>query len=210
MMTIAAGMPVAWLIARAAGLVAFGLLTVSITLGLLMSTRLLPPRHQKNLLGWHQTLLWIAICTLALHGGALMLDPVMHFGFRATLVPGLAPWRPITVAAGVTAGYLMLALASSFHVRRRITQRRWRQLHYASFGAFALALGHALHAGTDLQGTAGLAFAAVVLAPVVWLSFVRILTPGRLAPRVRRPVMPPARTPARVERKREPVAAGRA
>lgn len=210
MMLLAAGMPVAWLIARAAGLVAFGLLTISITLGLLMSTRLLPPRHVKSLLGWHQTLLWLAICMAALHGVAIMLDPVMHFGVQAVLVPGLAPWRPITVAAGVTAGYLMLALASSFHVRRRITQRRWRQLHYASFGAFALALGHSLHAGTDLQGTAGLVFAAVVLAPVVWLSFVRILTPGRPPSAARRPVTPPIRTPAPVERKRQPVAAGRA
>ena len=209
-MLIAAGMPVAWLIARAAGLVAFGLLTISIILGLLMSTRLLPPRRQKSLLGWHQTLLWLAICMAALHGVALMLDPVMHFGLKAILVPGLAPWRAITVAAGVTAGYLMLALAASFHVRRRITQRRWRKLHYASFAAFALALGHALHAGTDLQGTAGLVFAAVVLAPVVWLSFVRILTPGRPVPLARRPPTPPERTQARVERVREPVAAGRA
>lgn len=209
-MPAAVGMPVAWLIARAAGLVAFGLLTTSVTFGLLMSTRMLAPRRQKSLLGWHQTLLWLAICMAALHGSALMLDPVMHFGFKAVVVPGLAPWRPMTVAAGVTAGYLMLALASSFHVRRRITQRRWRQLHYASFGAFALALGHALHAGTDLQGSAGLVFAAVVLAPVVWLSFVRILTPRRPAPPVRRPVAPTVSTPARIGREREPVAAGRA
>jgi hypothetical protein len=209
MMVFAAGMPVAWLIARAAGLVAFGLLTISVTLGLLMSTRLLPPRRQKSLLGWHQTLLWLAICMAALHGIALLLDPVMHFGLKATLVPGLAPWRPITVAAGVTAGYLMLALASSFHVRRRITQRRWRQVHYASFGAFALALGHALHAGTDLQGTAGLVLGAVAVAPVVWLTFVRILTPGgRLVSPARRRAPPPVREPAGIER--QPVAAGKA
>lgn len=203
MMIVAAGMPIAWLIARAAGLVAFGLLTIAVTLGLLMSTRLLPPRYQKGLLGWHQTVLWLALCMVALHGGALMLDPVMHFGLRAVLVPGLAPWRPITVAAGLTAAYLMLALACSFHVRRRIKQRRWRQLHYASFGAFALALGHALHAGTDLQGIAGPVFAAVAAAPVIWLAFVRILTPRRPAPTAGGGGAPRART-------RERVVAGRA
>ena len=208
-MLFAAGMPVAWLIARAAGLVAFGLLTSSIVLGLLMSTRLLAPRRQKSLLGWHQTLLWLAICMAALHGGALLLDPVMHFGVGAVLVPGLAPWRPITVASGVTAGYLMLALATSFHVRRRITQRRWRQLHYASFGAFGLALGHGLHAGTDLQGVAGLVFAGIALAPVVWLTFVRILTPGRPTPPVPRPKAPSKVEPTRRVRGREPVVAGR-
>ena len=85
----------------------------------------------------------------------------MHFGVRAVLVPGLAPWRPITIAAGVLAGYVMLAIATSFRARRRIGQRRWRQLHYGSFVRVLFALGHALHAGTDLQGTRGLVFAGV-------------------------------------------------
>lgn len=183
---VAAGMPVAWLIARAAGLVAFALLTVSVTLGLAMSTKLLKPRLQKSLLGWHQTLIWTGLSMLVLHGGAILLDPVMRFGFLAVVVPGTAPWRPVTVASGIVAGYLMLALAVSFRVRRRIGQRRWRLLHYASFGAFALALGHALHAGTDLQGTTGLVFAAVALMPVLWLTFARILMP-----RPARPAAPP-------------------
>jgi DMSO/TMAO reductase YedYZ heme-binding membrane subunit len=180
---VAAGMPVAWLVARAAGLVAFALLTVSVTLGLLMSTRLLKPRKQKALLGWHQTLLWAALAMVVLHATAILLDPVMRFGPLAIVLPGAAPWRPVTVAAGIVAGYLMLTLAASFQVRRRITQRRWRLLHYASFGAFALGLGHALHAGTDLPGDIGLVFAAVAVAPMLWLTFGRIL-----APRPGRPV----------------------
>jgi len=90
-MTATAGMPVAWLVARAAGLVAFGLLTVSVWLGLAMSTRLLSPRRQKTLLGWHQTLVWTAVGMFALHGVALMLDPTLGFRFLAVLVPGAAP-----------------------------------------------------------------------------------------------------------------------
>jgi methionine sulfoxide reductase heme-binding subunit len=194
---VAAGMPVAWLIARAAGLVAFALLTLSVSLGLMMSTRLLKPKRQKDLLGWHQTLIWMGLSMLVLHGGAILLDPVMRFGPTAVVIPGAAPWRPITVAAGVVAGYLMLALALSFRVRRRIGQRRWRLLHYASFAAFFLALGHALHAGTDLTGATGLVFAAVALAPVLWLTFARIL------PRPERPA-PPARAARPAEARERP------
>jgi sulfoxide reductase heme-binding subunit YedZ len=179
---IAAGMPVAWLIARAAGLVAFALLTVSVTLGLLMSTKILQPRRQKSLLGWHQTLVWTALAMLVLHAGAILLDPVMRFGLSAVTLPGTAPWRPITVSAGIVAGYMMLALALSFQVRRRIGARRWRLFHYASFVAFFLALGHALRAGTDLQATTGLVFAGVALAPVLWLTFARILMPHPTRP----------------------------
>ena len=172
-----AGVPVAWLVARAAGLVAFALLTVAVTLGLAISTRLLGNKRGKLLLGWHQTLMWTALAMLVLHGGALAVDPVMRFGFVGVLVPGAAPWRPLPVAAGILTGWLMLALAASFHVRRHIGQRRWRLMHYASFAAFAIGLYHALNVGTDLTGTRGLVFAGVVAAPVVWLVFARILMP---------------------------------
>jgi hypothetical protein len=186
----ASGVPVAWLVARAAGLVAFGLLTLSVWLGLAMSTRLFPPRRQKALLGWHQTLIWTGLAMLVLHGGALLLDPTLHFRLPAVLVPGFAPWRPVTVAAGVVAGWLMLTLAASFHVRRRIGQRVWRLLHYASFGAFFLALGHAFSGGTDMRGTTGLVAAALAAGPVLWLTFARILMP-RTPPRT--PTPPPAK-----------------
>ncbi len=160
-MTIAAGIPVAWLVARAAGLVAFGLLTLSTWLGLGMSTRLLGPRYQTRLLGWHRTLVWTGLAMIGLHVAAVLADPVMHFGLVAALVPFAAPWRPSAIAAGVVAAWLTLMLAVSFRMRKWIGQRGWRRLHYASFGAFLLALGHALAAGTDLAGIGGPILAVV-------------------------------------------------
>ena len=138
---------------------AFGLLTIAVTLGLALSTRILGNRRGKLLLGWHQTLVWTALAMLCLHMAALAIDPIMRFGVVGVLVPGAAPWRPVPVAAGIVTGWLMLALALSFHVRRRIGQRRWRLLHYTSFAAFALGLYHALNVGTDLTGTRGLILA---------------------------------------------------
>ena len=193
-----AGVPVAWLVARAAGLVAFGLLTVAVTLGLALSTRLLGNKRGKTLLGFHQTLMWTAIAMLVLHGGALAFDPVMRFGIVGVLVPGAAPWRPVPVAAGIVTAWLMVTLAASFHVRRRIGQRRWRLLHYASFVAFTFGLYHALNVGTDLTGTRGLVCAGVVSAPVVWLVYARVLMPrpgARKAPA--RPVTPTPPTAAK-------------
>ena len=169
--------PVAWLVARAAGLVAFGLLTISVILGLALSTRLLGGRRGKLLLGWHQSLMWAAFGMVVLHGLALTLDPTIHFGLTAVLVPGAAPWRTVPVAAGIVTGWLVLVLAASFNVRRRIGQRRWRLLHYATFGAFAIGLYHALNVGTDLTAARGLIFAGICLAPVVWLVYARILMP---------------------------------
>jgi len=139
--------PVAWYVARAAGLVAFALLTLSVWLG------------------------------LALHVGALLLDPTLHFGIASVLAPFASAWRPAAVAAGVVAGWLTLVLALSFRMRKRIGQKGWRRLHYASFAAFALALGHALAAGTDLKGIGGPLLVAVAGGPVIWLGLARILMP---------------------------------
>jgi hypothetical protein len=180
-MSAVAGISTAWIIARAAGLVAFGILTLSTWLGLAMSTRLLGPKRQRALLGWHRTLAGTGLAMVALHAGALLFDPVIHFGPAAVLVPLAAPWRPAAVAAGVIAGWLMLALTVSFRLRRWIGQRGWRRLHYASFAAFVLALCHALASGTDLAGVGGPILALVAGGPVLALSMLRIAGP-RAAP----------------------------
>jgi methionine sulfoxide reductase heme-binding subunit len=183
MTATAGGVPVAWLLARAAGLVAFGVLTLSVWLGLSMSTRIVAPRFRARLLGWHRTLAWTGLSLVGLHAGALLADPVMHFGPASVLVPFAASWRPAAVAAGVVAGWLTLVLAASFRLRRLIGQRGWRRLHYASFLAFVLALCHALASGTDLAGLGGPIVAAVAGGPVLFLTLLRILAP----PRPRRP-----------------------
>ena len=179
--------PVAWLVARAAGLTALALLSCSVWLGLAMSVRLFPPQRQKAVMGWHQSLMWCGLGAVSVHGVALLLDPTMRFSIPVVLVPGVAPWRPVAVAAGVLAGWTMLVLALSFHVRRRLTQRRWRLLHYLGLAAFAGAVGHGLTAGTDVRGTTGLLVAAGALGPAVWLVYARILIP-------RVPAARPART----------------
>jgi hypothetical protein len=174
--------PVAWLVARSAGLVAFGLLTLSVWLGLAMSTRLLPPKRTKPLLALHRTLAWTGLSMAGLHVGAVLLDPVLHFGALAAIVPGAATWRPSAVALGVVSGWLTLALAASFNARRWIGQKGWRRLHYASFAAFWLALGHALLTGTDLKGFGGPFTAMLAAGPVLWLTFYRLLSPRPARP----------------------------
>jgi hypothetical protein len=66
-------------------------------------------------------------------------------------------------------------------------------LHYAGFVAFVMGLYHALNVGSDLVATRGLIFAGVTLAPVVWLTYARILMPRATpsaAPRTPAPAPP--------------------
>jgi len=181
------GLPLAWLIARASGLVAFGLLTLSVWLGLAMSTRLLPAKRTKGLLAFHKTLAWTGLSAVVLHVGAILFDPFLHFSVLSVLIPGAASWKPGSVAMGVVAAWVSLALALSFYARKWIGQKGWRRLHFASFAAFWLALGHALLTGTDLHGVGGAATALLAAGPVLTLTFYRLLVP-RAAPKNRAPV----------------------
>jgi DMSO/TMAO reductase YedYZ heme-binding membrane subunit len=62
-------------------------------------------------------------------------------------------------------------------MRKWLGHKGWRRLHYASFAAFALSLGHALMVGTDLRGLGGPILALIAAGPVLWLSFYRLLAP---------------------------------
>ena len=117
-MSTVAGISTAWLIARAAGFVAFGALTLSVWLGLAHEHAAL--RHAPGsgrCSAWHRMLAGTGLAMLALHVGALLFDPVVHFGLVSALVPFAAPWRPAAVAAGVVAAWLMVALTVSFRLR---------------------------------------------------------------------------------------------
>lgn len=184
------GVPFAWIVARASGLVAFGLLTLAVWAGLAMSTRLLAPKRQKPFLALHRTLAWTGLSMVGLHVGALLLDPVLRFNVLSVLVPGVATWRPGAVALGIVAGWASLALAASFKARRWIGQKGWRRLHYVSFAAFWLALGHALLVGSDLKGFGGPVTALLAAGPVLWLTFYRLLVPRTVPARTAAPARP--------------------
>ena len=176
-MSTVAGISTAWLIARAAGFVAFGALTLSIWLGL--AHEYAAPRHtapaRAARVAPHPRRHGARDARPARRGPALR--PRHALRPASALVPFAAPWRPAAVAAGVVAGWLMVTLTASFRLRKLIGQRVWRRLHYASFAAFVLALCHALASGTDLAGIGGPILAVVAGGPVLCLTFLRILTP---------------------------------
>jgi hypothetical protein len=181
-------LPVAWLIARASGLVALGLLTLSVWLGLAMSTRLLGPKRQKPLLALHRTLAWTSLAMVGLHVGGILLDPVLRLrrprGARARR-RDLAPARCRTGNRRGLAEPRPRRLLQRAPLDR---QKGWRRLHYATFAAFWLALGHALLVGTDLRGLGGPITALLAAGPVLWLTFYRLLVPRMLPNRT--PLVP--------------------
>ena len=141
---------IVWYVARAGGLLAYTLLSSSVILGLLLS-------RKAKLRSWprfaledvHRFVGLLAGTFIAIHVGALLVDDYLPFSLANILVPGTAPYRPVSVAFGVIAAELLAALAVTNHYRKALSHRFWRRAHYLNFAVWLLALVHGIAAGTD-------------------------------------------------------------
>jgi predicted ferric reductase len=143
---------VPWYLSRASGIASFVLLSGSVVLGLLISTKAADPLAPRALIfDLHQFLSVLSLSFIGLHAGSLMFDGFLHFSPLQLLVPFIAPYRPLWTGLGVIGAWLTVIVTASFWFRKQIGQKRWRTLHYATFGAYLLALVHGFTAGTDTQ-----------------------------------------------------------
>jgi DMSO/TMAO reductase YedYZ heme-binding membrane subunit len=172
--------PTFWYLARASGLVAYGLLTVSVLVGIVLKSRPLEDSAKPAAItDLHRFLAVLALGALGLHALGLVLDRTVDIGLGALLVPGVAPYRPFWTALGVLAAELMVLVYISFSLRRFIGTKNWRRLHWFTYLVFGLATFHGLGAGTDTSRGWALALygaaAGAVFAAVCW----RVLIPPR-------------------------------
>lgn len=139
-----------WMVSRASGLVAFVLLSASVIFGLLISTKAADGVVSRpTVFSLHQFLSVVTLTLLGIHAGSLLFDGFLKLGPAAVLIPFASPYQPLWVGLGVISAWLAAIVTASFWMRARIGQKRWRKLHYASFGAYLLSLVHGVTAGTD-------------------------------------------------------------
>jgi predicted ferric reductase len=168
--------PTSWYVARSAGLVAYLLLSSSVVIGVLMSSRasLSWPRFAVEEV--HRFLAILTGIFLVLHGAALLLDDVVPISLPQELVPFSSPYRPFAVGLGATAALLLAAVGCTNALRKRLPYRLWRRVHYATLAVWLLATAHGLLAGTDRHDpwfVAVVAFTACAVALALLARFVR-------------------------------------
>ena len=171
-----------WLASRASGVVALGLVTASVAIGLAMAGKVLRrPGLGRKLKAVHEHTAVAGLVANAVHGITLLGDRWLHPGVGGILVPFSMSYRPLFTGLGILGGYLAALLGFTFYLRRRLGPRLWRQAHRATVVVYLLAVVHVLGAGTDagspwLRGFL-LATGVPIAALFVW----------RMIPRRRRP-----------------------
>ena len=139
-----------WYATRASGIVALILLTLTMVLGLVTTSR----ARARNWPGFaqqefHRRVSIVAVVFLAIHVVTSILDTYVHIGWLAIVVPFSSPYSPFWVGLGAIALDLMLAVFVSSLLRSHLKPATWRGIHWLAYGSWPIALAHTFGLGTD-------------------------------------------------------------
>jgi methionine sulfoxide reductase heme-binding subunit len=140
----------AWYFSRAAGIVSYLMLTISVIWGLVLSTKISKEyTPAPAVLALHNAVSWTAVGIGAMHGFSLMFDTYFTYDLFDILIPFNGPYKPVWVGLGTLSLYIMLVTSASFAWKEWLGQRGWRIIHYSTFAMYGLVTLHGLMAGTD-------------------------------------------------------------
>ena len=182
-MTTSASPHLFWITSRAAGIVALVAASLAVSLGLLMSTKLLR-RRAPDLLAVHEVLSMSALVAIAIHGVTLLGDQFLHPSVADIAIPFVSSYKTLWTSLGIIAGWGLAVLGLSYYLRRYIGSARWRKLHRYTALLWLFGLAHSVGEGTDAGQLWFLALIGIVVVPALALLATRWLTP---APQARPP-----------------------
>ena len=163
-----------WYAARAAGVVAYLLVTASVALGISLAGKERFERWPRFAVeDVHRFAGILAGTFIALHVFWLAVDSQAHLGLSNLLIPFTSSYRPFWTGLGVVTAELLLALAVTNHYRKRISYSLWRRLHYLNFAVWIAATAHGLGAGTDSGSTAFVLMYAAAAGTIAALALRR-------------------------------------
>jgi hypothetical protein len=167
--------PLDWYAARAAGIAAYLILTVVVTLGMTMAGRRKLQRWPRFALEDVHRFGGLLVGSFVLiHVVTIALDAYLPFSLTAILVPFTASYRTLYTALGIVAAELLLALAITNRYRDRLPYTFWRRAHYLNLAVWTAATAHGLGSGTDRSTPWLLALFAASVAVVLSAAVLRL------------------------------------
>jgi methionine sulfoxide reductase heme-binding subunit len=170
------GPSVYWYLTRSTGAVALVLLSVAVALGVLDVQRWSSPRWPHFVLdSLHRNVSLLAMVFLALHVLTSVLDSFASISLLDAIVPFVGSYRPFWLGLGALSCDLLLAVALTSLLRRRIGFAGWRAVHWLTYASWPIALVHGLGTGSDANSAWLLALSAACAATVLTALLVRVL-----------------------------------
>src|SRR3984885_6025738 len=164
-----------WITSRAAGIVSLVLASLAVSVGLMMSLKMMRTRRPE-LLALHEVLSLGTLVALAVPGLALLGDGVLSPSLGDIALPFAWSYKTAWTSIGIIGGWGVVILGPSYYVRHAIGVNRWRKLHRLTALAWIAGIVHTLGEGTDAGQIWFLAMLAIVALPAAVLLAVRYLT----------------------------------
>lgn len=149
-------MPTAIDISSVLGLIALGIFTAQILMGLLLSVGYNPIRQWPRqpwikLFTFHNWLGYIGLATALVHPLILLTSAEAGFRLFDIVVPIWSPTQPIPNTLGAIGFYLIAFVVLTSYFRRVFGRHRWKQLHYTAYAAAAVFYVHGVWADPLLK-----------------------------------------------------------
>jgi methionine sulfoxide reductase heme-binding subunit len=165
-----------WYLTRSTGAVSLILLTLSVALGVAGVRRWSSPRWPRFVLdSLHRNVSLLAVAFLLAHILTAVLDSFAPISLTDAIIPFGGSYRPFWLGLGAIAFDLLLAVAITSMVRRRLGYDAWRAIHWLAYVCWPVALLHGLGTGSDVKSTWLLALNIVCLGAVALAVGVRAI-----------------------------------
>ena len=143
------GAKAVWYLMRASGFVAFGLLTLTLALGVANLAHLERGPWTRAVAALvHRNAALLAAVFLAIHVATAVSDKYVSIPLLATVIPGLSGYDPLWVGIGALSVDVMAAVTITSVLRHRLGRRTWKAVHWLAYLAWPTALVHSIGAGT--------------------------------------------------------------
>ncbi len=172
----AAGPSAYWYLARGTGVVALLLLTAAVVLGILDVRRFTARRWPRFVVDrLHRDVSLLVLAVLAVHILTSVLDSFAPITLLDAFVPLTSAYRPLWLGLGALAFDVLLAVAVTSMVRRRLGYRAWRAVHWLAYASWPIAVLHGLGTGSDVRQVWMLAITVACLTAVAIAVLARVL-----------------------------------
>ncbi|MDO8240655.1 MAG: ferric reductase-like transmembrane domain-containing protein [Candidatus Moranbacteria bacterium] len=174
--------PWAWYVSRAAGILGFIFLWITIFLGLSIRNpllkRFIEPIYSFD---FHCFTAAVAVFWALVHGTSFLFDSMIGFGIKDVAIPFYTQSELIhgnALALGIMAFYAMVVMTITSYLRAHMSHWLWRALHFLNPLAFIFVVIHGYVIGTDMKnfyiGSAFL-FSSFLLALIYLSSLVFVI-----------------------------------
>ena|ERR1700761_4010152 len=160
------------------GLVATGVLTFNLLLGILLSTAYRRSVLWKRLPGWvrkisidrlHNWTAYVALALALTHPILLLPDTALHYRVIDILVPTGAPHQPFWTLLGSLALYavILVIITTQRSIKSRLGFRLWKNIHLISYITALLFVVHGIVMDPELKDR-----------PIDWLDGEKLVSEG--------------------------------